>query len=185
MAEALVCISTASSIADLVKLCSKVVRRIKDYRDVPRTFRQIQVQLPVLRNILQNTDSAINAGYFDEDVVLPVVGECAKQIEALGTLLEKSLPGENDSHVKRGRKAINSILKDSKIESITDSIQTYIQTLTANATASLTQKQGLKGMILSYGVTRHLTDRNPTKRLRNQFRKVSETVSSTRPSPKS
>jgi hypothetical protein len=148
MAEALVCIGAASSVADLVKLCSKVVRRIKDYRDVPRTFRQIQLQLPALRNILQNTESAIKVGYFEEDIVLPIVEECTNQIELLDKLLEKSLPREHDSQAKRGKKALHSIFKDSKLESIKDAIQSYIQTLTANATASFTQKQSSTGIIV-------------------------------------
>ncbi len=62
MSEALAVIGLASSIITFVDMASKIVSRINDFREnareVPKSFRDIAVQLPVLIDITKQIQAS-------------------------------------------------------------------------------------------------------------------------------
>ncbi len=137
MAEALAVVGIVSSIAQLVEFSSKILSRLHDFQsavtDIPKTFQQIKAELPLLRDTLQQTKEAIDAGRVNDETTKaldPIIQGCREQIELLDATLAKTLPSPNDTPGKRRIKAILSIPQDAKVEKIVKTLHSYIRTLT-------------------------------------------------------
>jgi hypothetical protein len=137
MAEALAVVGVVASIVQLVDFSSKVLDRLDEFQshlgEIPKSFRHIKAELPVLRDTLQQTKEAIDAGFFRDETksaLAPAIEGCMDQIGSLDAILIKTLPVPTDSRLKRGTKAIWSLHQDAKVESITKILRGYIGTLT-------------------------------------------------------
>jgi N-terminal domain on NACHT_NTPase and P-loop NTPases len=101
--------------------------------EIPKSFRHIKAELPVLRDTLQQTREAIDAGSVTDKTktaLIPAIQGCMEQIESLHIILAEMLPTQDDSRLERGKKEILSLRQDSKVESITKILHGYIGTLT-------------------------------------------------------
>lgn len=152
MAETLAVVGVVANIVQLVDFSSKVLVRLDEFHsslgEIPKSFRHIKAELPVLRDTLQQTKDAIDAGFVREKskiALTPAIEGCMEQIQSLDAILTKTLPTPNDSRLKRGTKAIWSLHQDAKVESITKVIQGYIGTLTFYYAAMSSTLQPLTG----------------------------------------
>jgi hypothetical protein len=152
MAEAIAVISIVATIVQLVDFSSSVLHRLDDFQsslgDVPRSFRHLKAQLPVLQVTLQQTGKALEAGSVKDEAkeaLIPAIKGCAEQIGLLDLILDKVLPTPTDSRLRRGTKAILSLHQDTKIESITKTIGGYIGTLTFYYAAASSTLEPLTG----------------------------------------
>ncbi|KAI9765675.1 MAG: hypothetical protein M1840_007233 [Geoglossum simile] len=143
MAEALAVVGVVANIIQLVDFGSRVLKRLEEYQsklgEIPEVFRHIKAELPVLLDALQQTKAAIDAGYIQDETkkaLLPAVEGCGIQIKSLDDVIVKTLPVSGDSRARRGRKALESLWYDTKVEKITAVVRGYIQTLTYHAAAS-------------------------------------------------
>ena len=143
MAEALAVVGIVANIIQLVDFGTRVLKRPEEYQstlvEIPKTFRHIKAELPVLLDALRQTKAAIDAGLLEDEskvALLPVVEGCSVQIKALDEMIEKALPALSDSWTRRGRRALQSIRYESKVEKATVVIRGYFQTLTYHAAAS-------------------------------------------------
>jgi hypothetical protein len=136
MAEALAVVGVVASIVQLVDFSSKVLVRLEEFQsslgEIPKSFRHIKAELPVLRDTLQTVDAIDNGCIRDKTktALIPAVEGCMEQIRSLDDILTKTLPTPNDSRLKRGTKAIWSLHQDAKVESITKVLRGFIGTLT-------------------------------------------------------
>ncbi|KAK5987846.1 Nephrocystin-3-like protein [Cladobotryum mycophilum] len=129
-------IGLASTIFQFIELGIKVAKRVDEFTaaidDVPKTFKQIRTELPLivdgLRRIQRNIDSRkVDKG--TEEALVPVVKGCLAEIEQLDKILEKALPSADASAWGRRWKAAISLTYDKKIEEIAESLDGYIRTL--------------------------------------------------------
>jgi hypothetical protein len=144
MGEALGVVSVIASIVQVVHFSKRVLTRLEDYGsragELPKAFGHIKAELPVLQNALSKTKEAHDAGRMrDEDakVLLPTVEECERQVRALDDLIAKALPSIGDSWIRKGRKALASLMVDSEVERIVAVIQRYTQIFTYHNTTSI------------------------------------------------
>jgi hypothetical protein len=83
MAEVIATVALASSIVQLVDFGCKVVSRLNEFqssqKDTPKTYRQIETELPLLLDILNKSREAIDVGLIKQEtakVLLPVMEGC-------------------------------------------------------------------------------------------------------------
>ena len=155
MAEAIAVIGLVASIVQLADFSSTVLHRLEEFQaslgEIPRSFQHIKVELPVLRDTLQQTREAIEAGSVrntTEKALVPAIEGCAEQIGLLDQILAKALPVSTDSRLIKGKKAILSLQKQPEIEKITKTIRSYVGTLTFYYASISSRLQPLTGSTL-------------------------------------
>jgi hypothetical protein len=104
MTEALVIVGLASTIVQFVDFSTKIIQRLDEFQsrvgEVPQTFRDLKIQLPLLRDTLKRAKAETEAGLIDADTqraVLDVVEGCQLQVKRLDNILIKTLPTPADS----------------------------------------------------------------------------------------
>jgi hypothetical protein len=137
MAEALAVVGVVSSIIQLVDFSAKVVKRLEDFTrsagEVPRTFRQIKTELPLITNSLRRIQEQAQVKSVDEatiDAVEPVIKDCLREVGRLDAILDKAVPSGEASSWERRKKAFLSLGKDKQVEDIATLIGRYVQVLT-------------------------------------------------------
>lgn len=125
-----------TNIIQLVDFGSRVLKRLEEHQsklgEVPKVFRHIKAELPVLLDALRQTKAAINAGSMQDEAkkaLLPAVEGCGVQVKLLDDVIVKALPASGDSSTRRSSKAILSLQYDAKVEKIAAVVQGYIQEL--------------------------------------------------------
>lgn len=153
MAEALAVVGVVASIVQLVDYGSKVLRRLNDFqssaREIPKPFKHVKDELPILLETLRQTKVAVQQGSISEDTkeaVLLVVNGCQTQITLLDSIINRSLPQEGDSWGKKTGKAILSLRQDAKVAKITAMLRSHIQSLTNYRVATSSTAQITNGM---------------------------------------
>lgn len=152
MAEALTIVGVVASVAQLVDYSTTVLYRLKEYQsslgEVPKSFRQISKELPLLLHTIQQIQDAIDAGSVGietEKALLPVVKGCHGQLELLQRILVRTLPKADDSPLEKGKKAISSLGQDGKVERILKNLRGFISSLTFYYSAASSTLQPLNG----------------------------------------
>ena len=155
MADPLTVVGIVANIVQLVEFSTKVLARLNDFQsnlgEVPKVFRHIKVELPVLQETLKQTIDKIDHGAIEDSTktaLLPAVQGCKKQIKALDDLLAETLPVAGDSRFRKTTKALWSIAQDSKVEGIMKTLHGYITTLTFYHAAASSTLQPMKGVLL-------------------------------------
>ncbi|KAI9779071.1 MAG: hypothetical protein M1839_007737 [Geoglossum umbratile] len=134
MAEAVAILGLVSSIIQIVEFGSEVVSRLNEFQSsVPKTFRDIKIQLPLLIDTLKQTQRQADAGKVSGEtakVLKDVVDGCLLQVRLLEDILVKAVPARGDSNWKRRFKAFSSFAHDGTVQQITATLERYVQTLT-------------------------------------------------------
>jgi gas vesicle protein len=144
MTESIAIVGFIASVVQLVDFSSKVLHRLSEFRSsldkVPKSFRDIRNQLPLLVESIEQTKKQTEDGHFSkntQEAVWSVVKGCQSQVEQLNDILEEILPVAGCSSWKRGKMAILSIYEQKKVQQITTAIQEYVQILTYHQATSL------------------------------------------------
>ncbi|RDL35854.1 uncharacterized protein BP5553_06466 [Venustampulla echinocandica] len=137
MAEAFAVVGLVAAIIQFAEFSSKIVERLQDFHssvdEVPKAFRDIKVELPLLLDTLKRTQAQAESGDISretQEALLPVVKGCRSQVDLLDSTLVKALPKPGDSSWRRGMRAFSSVGKEKKVEQITSKLHKYVQTLT-------------------------------------------------------
>jgi hypothetical protein len=137
MAEALAVAGVVATIVSLVDFGSEVLHRLNDFQsrlgEIPRTFKHVKDELPILLDTLNQTKAAAEKGSIREETkkaLLPVINACREQIKLLDDVVGRALPLASDSWGKRTGKAIFSLRQDAKVAKITAILKSHVQTLT-------------------------------------------------------
>ena len=141
MAEALAVVGIVSSIIQVVEFSAKVAERLNDFAssvsEVPRAFRHIQTELPLIIDSLRRIQKQAESGAVEAtttNAVWPVLKDCQREIARLQNILDKTIPSVGDSSWGRRKKAFLSLGKDKEVEEIADSLSRYVQVLTLHQT---------------------------------------------------
>lgn len=136
MAEALAVVGLAVSVFQFVDFASKVLDRLRDFQssihDVPKAFRDIITQLPLLIDTLRRTQHRADSGHVTTgtaNVLIPVVEGCLLQVKRLEDILVKAVPTKGSPGWERHFKALCSLRCDKTVQQITSTLQTYVQYL--------------------------------------------------------
>jgi len=155
MAEALAVVGVVASIVQLVDFSTRVVSRLDEFysvtKEVPKSFRDIKTELPLLATTLEQLKVAIDSTSIadgSKKALIPVITGCNEQVAQLDAILEKTLPKTKDSWRTKGKKAIVSLHHDTKVESITRTLRNYIGILTFYNAAASSTLQPLTGRVL-------------------------------------
>ncbi|KAG9229203.1 hypothetical protein BJ875DRAFT_547149 [Amylocarpus encephaloides] len=142
MSEALAVIGIVSSIIQLVDFSSKVVKRLDDLAasvgEVPRAFRHIKTELPLITESLRRIKNQARTGGLDKktiDAVDLVIKDCQGEIMRLESILDRMVPSAEASKWERRRKALLSLTEDKHVEEIAKSLGRYVQVLTLHLVA--------------------------------------------------
>jgi hypothetical protein len=137
MAEALAVVGIVSSIIQVVEFSAKVAERLNDFAssvgEVPRAFRHIQTELPLIIDSLRRIQKQSESGSVETstvNAVWPVLKDCQREITRLQHILDKTVPSVGDSSWDRRKKAFQSLGKDKEVEEIANSLSRYVRVLT-------------------------------------------------------
>jgi N-terminal domain on NACHT_NTPase and P-loop NTPases len=130
MAEPFAIVSLVSSIASLIDLRAKVVSRLREFTsktsDVPKSFRSLSIQLPLLTATLQRIRTQVQAdGLPDEvtNVLTAVADNTSEQIAAVQNYLSKVLPPDGASKLDRAMKVLKSLAKEDEVQHALEKIR--------------------------------------------------------------
>ena len=128
-------LSLAAAIAQLVDLGLRVVKRTADFDKyrLPKAFKQITTELPLVIDGLRRIQREIEAGRVDgptKEALEPVVRSCLAKTKEVDRILQAALPVEGASSWGRRRKAIASLAYDKKLQQAAGSLSGYVKILT-------------------------------------------------------
>ena len=100
---------------------------------MPRAFRHINPELPLIINSLRRILDHARCGSIDKvtvDALDPMIKDCQKEITRLNeNILDKTVPSLGASLWDRRKKEFLSLEKDKDIEEIADSLSRYVRVL--------------------------------------------------------
>lgn len=115
MAEGLAVIGLVSAIVQLVDFSTKVVNRLDDFAasigEVPRTFRHIKTELPLIADSLRRIQDQAKASSVDAVTITAtseVIADCKRDIGQLESILDQIVPATGASSWDRKKKALLS-----------------------------------------------------------------------------
>jgi hypothetical protein len=149
-AEALLVIGIIANIIQLVDFSTKVIERIEgfsqDVINLPESFRNLQIELPLLANTLKRTNKRADSGELDEDTckaIKPIVAACEEKLKALNDVFARVVPKDGASKAAVVWKAILSLKKEKEVEQVSAAMAGFVRTLTLHyaEAAGLTQAE--------------------------------------------
>jgi hypothetical protein len=136
MAEALAIVGLISAIVQFVDFGSKVVERLNEFgtdiHELPKTFQDIRVQLPLLINTLERTQRQATGGHISDATALslkPLIDACSEEIEALQIILDKTIPPRKSSSWQRRIHALKSLAHDKDVDRSIKKLESHIRLL--------------------------------------------------------
>lgn len=137
MVEMIAAVSIVSSIVQFISFGAGVLERLNDFKssinDVPKVFRDIKIELPLLLDTLEKTKEQAELGTITPDTqkaLLPVIDGCSNQVKLLDNMINRVLTTSEDSSWQKGRKALTRIVVEKKSQIIIDMLRGYVQILT-------------------------------------------------------
>lgn len=137
MAEALAAIGLVSAIIQFTEFGAKIVARLNEFgsnvNDLPKAFRSIKINLPVILDSLEHTKRNANTGEISQataSALEPLVEECFEQVKQLQDILDKNLPTNSAKNWQRRLQAIKSLSHEKDVEQISSKLDRCVQTLT-------------------------------------------------------
>ena len=131
-AELILVLGITSSVVSIVDACSKILDRIEAFRQ-SLAFRDLVVQLPLLKNVIENLDTPKYRELLDDSTkqaLARVLEGCLRQLRRLEKLIQSMTPAEAASKVEKTWKGIRSFGKDTKLREILGALNEYKSTIT-------------------------------------------------------
>lgn len=120
----------------LITFTKRAVERmesfVKETGDVPQALRILHRRLPLLSRILQEIQKQIERDELSLSEVPELAGvveACSEELANVKERLQNSLLDSSDGCATRLKKAVKSLLADSKIKASVDVIESYISDL--------------------------------------------------------
>jgi hypothetical protein len=130
-AEFIAIAGVISSIIAIVEGVNQVVDAASEVEGLPKAFRQASNKLPLVSDILEATKHNFGADDVSgvEKSVALVINSCKDKWETLRDLFDKVIPEEKASRIDRYYKAVKTLGKGGKVESLMKGILEDIQLL--------------------------------------------------------
>ncbi|KAM7196608.1 short-chain dehydrogenase [Rhypophila sp. PSN 637] len=130
-------VGLAASIIQFIELGVKIVDRLSafgsDASQIPASFRQVRIELPLVIDGLRRIHDQVVAGSLEpatEKSLIPVIHECQQTAKELDDLLEKTIPSAGASSWERKKLALVSLGRDKHVEQLATSIAGFVRVLT-------------------------------------------------------
>jgi N-terminal domain on NACHT_NTPase and P-loop NTPases len=137
MADPITAIGLVAAILQFIEIGARVASRMSDFSnsvdDIPKTFRHIKINLPLIVDSLRRIKAQAELQGLDkatQDALTGVVDECHREVCSLNDILDRAIPPAGASSWERRRLAIASFAKDKKVKAIEKALETYVRTLT-------------------------------------------------------
>lgn len=128
-------ISLISSIITLIDTTSEVYKAIKDLKDLPKAFKEVQIRLPIVQDTLksarshaQKTTSIVTSAAEIESLLK----NCEAKAKELLDIFKQIEDSEDKSAKAFYRKVVLKVGKEHKVESIMDAILKDVQVLASH-----------------------------------------------------
>jgi len=155
MIDPLAAAGLVSAIFQFVAIANRLVGRLNDFRQstnrVPKMFRKISDELPLLIDTLRRTQNQADAGHIGGETakaLKTLVEGCLAQLEQLEHIIAKALPCEKDSPWSRRFKALASLAHDKTVQQIAAELESHVRVLTyhqATRSTDLSSQLALRG----------------------------------------
>ncbi|KAL9079894.1 MAG: hypothetical protein Q9157_001233 [Trypethelium eluteriae] len=183
MAEtALAAVEATDAILGLVELAVKVAKRVNNYVDtaknVPKTFIEIRVQLPLITPICEKLLDRARTGNANANLI-PVLQGLKEHISELDGLLDRILPEDGDRKRVRIYKAISSITNEKRLLEYQRLLESYKSILTLyHADAVMDRPADPSSQIATIGTYFHMPPTQITHFVgrRDLLKKIKEAV---------
>lgn len=133
MAEAIAVVGLTASVVQLVEISTKLIVRINDFSSsmdrCPRLFHDLQVRLPMLSQTLNQIAASSQSDGADQ-LLKRVVEECLGAVTLLEKKLDKILPVEGESGIRRMWKAVRSLSREKCVREASERLDHYLNVLT-------------------------------------------------------
>jgi len=119
-AEFIAIAGVIASIIGIVDGIKQVVEAVSEVEGLPKAFRQASNKLPLVSDILEATKQNIEADNVSgvEKSVTLVVEDCKDKWKTLNELFDKIIPEEEASRLERYYKAVRTLGKGAKVETL-------------------------------------------------------------------
>jgi hypothetical protein len=138
-------VGLAASIVQFIEAGVKIATRLADFgaaiNEIPKSFRQVKTELPLIVDGLRRINGRIESGSLDpsaQAALAPVISECLRSALQLNEVLEKTLPAATASTWERRKKAIASLVRDKEVDALAEALGKYLKVLTFHQIISAT-----------------------------------------------
>ena len=136
MAEAIATVGLVASIIEISCFAKRLVHRWREFhsraKDVPKAFRSIYVQLPLVVSSLEQIRVQAESGLLSEDSLIslqPVIETCHEEVQGLEVILNKILSAPSTSSWDRSALALRSLRYEAEVKKSTANLDSHIQKL--------------------------------------------------------
>jgi hypothetical protein len=138
MAEAVAAIGLAASIVQLVDYAQKLLARLNDFKssvdDIPKSFRAVRTQLPVLIGALDKIRKQADHGLTIDDDLQALLEACLGEVKALKNTFDDIMPAAKASGWQRRFLALRSLGHDASVKKRLAILDSHIQKLILHQT---------------------------------------------------
>ncbi|KAI7770102.1 hypothetical protein LZL87_013725 [Fusarium oxysporum] len=134
-AEAFAVLGAISAVISIVDGIKKVYEAASDKGGLPSAFRAVANRVPLVLETLQTAYDEVQAGNINDatcKAMQKVIEACGTKAKNLDTIIEEVLPEADASRMERYHKALKSLPKGSRVESLMKGILIDMQVLTSN-----------------------------------------------------
>jgi hypothetical protein len=124
-AELTLIIGLISGIVSIIDGAKKVYDAATDQQGLPEAFRTVAQRLPIVQLILDKAKARAEAGSVDDVASMHVkdaLGRCKKSASDLDKIFRKVIPVEGAPRLDRYYKAVRTLGKGSKVETLMDGV---------------------------------------------------------------
>lgn len=144
MAEAIAVIGFLASLVELIRLGGAVVSRVVEYqstgRTLPKAFRSVESEMPLVLDALNKINLAAESKAVDQEtlrVLKPVLRNCHETVGSISGIVTKAAPLGEGTYVERGFKAISSLRLEKEMEKEMAILKKQLALLSFHAAACL------------------------------------------------
>jgi hypothetical protein len=120
-AEAALVVGLISGTIAIVDATKKVYDAAKDQQGLPAAFREVAQRLPLVQNILGNAKVRAEGGQVDDKAskaAKSILEPCKSRVKKLEEIFQKVIPQEGSSRLDRYYKAVRTLGKGGKVETL-------------------------------------------------------------------
>jgi hypothetical protein len=146
-AEAGFVIGLISGVISIIEAARTVFDAAKDAKGQPEAFRLVAAQLPTVIKILYNAEK--RAQTLDEtaqEALKPLLESCKAKAENLKKLFQKVIRKDDDKWYERYKKALSTLRKGDKVESLMEGILKDVQLLACEKLMGIATESQLEGL---------------------------------------
>jgi hypothetical protein len=128
--EATFVIGLISGVISIIEATKTIYNAAKDAKGQPEAFRQVAVRLPLVSKILHSAKKKIQTlDETEQEALEPILKSCKAKAANLEEIFQKVVRKDDDKWYDRYRKAVATVTKGSKVESLIGEILKDVQVI--------------------------------------------------------